>query len=715
MQTHAIAVRDISAPVARHDASLVLAALGSQTIQPITDVAAYLEERTPVPTYEGDPREEMLLANLFEPEQKTTKAALRACQYAERLVKDDFSIQAALIEALRVVKGHGCASHKTFRPKFEQWRKQKDWTVLVNRSKAPVAWRDGNIGLPEQFLIHCETKFGSFKRSDGKRQALLSIKRNWVTGRDEDGNDFVIPGYEVLADGHHWKKRDRENFPDGWHYTNIMRQIKARGKFTKGVRALLHDSESAARQFLPQNLGSRAKLRFLEKVTFDDVRVDWLVFNPATGQAEELWLLVARDEATAMVLGFVDHPASVREDGKAAHLGARQMKELAAYLLERFPLPPYLVHWVVERGTATLAEGVKAALAELFNNRIKVHYTSMIGDKSPVGYKEKAKGNSRGKGSHEAHNRLLHTMASHLPGQTGANYGIRPADLNARVRECQEIHERFRALPEEKRDAVKYPLLTVAQARVKIHEIFSEQNFRKEHNLEAFEEIVVEEGGKLVQRMEMPVERAVRLIGMVQKWDRVSPEIIRTFLEHSERRVAVEANGEIKFQHNGKILIFRNGGVPLAPESKALAYHHGQDPQFLHLTTGDGRFLGTWVQRGRGAYQDQEALAMAMRYTHAAREHAKGIASELAEPERAELEAMRASNTSLEQFITVTNAPAANGFLNHSAVGGAFKTVKTLGAEMKINPPKVAAPNDCTEELLKRAATQSAIEDENFD
>lgn len=669
-----------------HGTSLVPAALAGHggALQPVKDVPAYLATRTPQPEIQG---EECLLITLPARLQTEVKSLVRACLFVRDLVKQKWSVQSACKNALSVFDRWGWKL-ATFRQKYDLWALKRDWIVLVNLAKAPAAWKKTSGGLPEAFLQLCEVRFGQFAREDGKRQALLALQRQWKTGRNQQGDDEVIAGYE--AD---WKNRDRENFPVGWSYTNITRQIKKRARFTKATRALLHEGESAARGFLPQALGSRRGLRFLEKITFDDVRMDWLVVNTETGQAEELWLLVARDEATAMVLGFVMHPATVREDGKATHLGARQMKELAAYLLERYPLPPYAVHWVVERGTATLAEGVKAALGELFNDRIKVHYTSMIGGLSPVGYAEKRKGNSRGKASHEAHNRLFHTQASFIEGQTGANWGIRPADLDARVKECQEIYQQARTLPAEKRAELQWPLLTLAQAREKFSQLCHEQNARTDHKLEDFEPVVevwsndrwevvasAPAGVECRTRMERPVERALRLIRSVERWDKISPDIIRTFLDHTERRVEVEPNGEVKFMHEGKVLIFRHAGNPLPPGTKALAYHHPGDPQFLHLTSGDGRILGTWALRGRGVFQDNQALAEAMRYTHAAREAAKGIAADLATPQRERLEAMRANNQRItgenaQPFTTITDAPDANGAAGGTVVAAGLSGV----------------------------------------
>jgi hypothetical protein len=671
----------------------------------VDNVQAYLELRRPQPDIAG---EEGLLITLPEdkecPLQSETRALLRACQHALTLVKDHWNVQRACVETLRIFWRYGWAL-KTFRAKFDEWFKKKDWIVLVNRAKAPAAWRADTAKLPDLFLPYCESKIAKFGRADGKRQAILSIRRNWQTGRDESGREFVIPGYEKG-----WQKRDTENCPAGWSPSNVSRQIKKRNRFTKAVRALMHESHSAALPFTPGIHRDTSKLRFLEEITFDDVRMDWLVFNTETGQAEELWLLVARDSATRMVLGFVMHPATVRDDGTASHLGARHMKELCGYLLETYPLPPYLVHWIVERGTATLAEAVKAALGELFDNRIKVHYTSMVGGKSSVGYKEKAKGNSRGKASHESHNRLFHTQACHLPGQIGARYDIRPADLNARIEECKETWNLRQRLPEHKRGTEKYCLVLPEEAREIIKQFCLEQNFRTDHKIEGFEKVLEWWDGHKWQprstapemvagksandadlndgpganrwrkRDEMPVERAMRLIEAVGKdgWTRCSPDVIKTFLDHTQRLETVEPSGEIKVPIDGKLKTFCHAGAPLPIGMKVLCYHNPDDPQYIHLTTGDGRFLGTWYQRGRVPSQDQKALAQAFRYTKAAVAAVEQTARELAAPQVAELEAMRAHNADLKNFVVTTEAPDAGvATLRQTPIASGLAATKT--------------------------------------
>lgn len=642
----------------------------STVIQPVRDLAEYLRTRQPVAHYRNEvclfmrlpsdiAREVRVLLDSFELVISCTAKPLR------------LSVTQACLRAL-VVYSTWNWRLGTYRAKFDLWRLQRDWLVLVNRSKCGGDWVERNEGLSAEFLDYATARVAAFKRRDGKRQGILSLQSQWRTGLTPEGKAEVIPGYV-----NEWENRNPRVLPAGWHESNLARQIKAHGKFLKAQRALLHEGESAARQFLPQILQDRSQLRFLELVTFDDVRTDWLVLHE--GQACELWLLVARDEATRMVLGFVMHPASVREDGKALHLGARHMKQLAGWMLERYPLPPYVSTWKIERGTATLDEAIRMALGELLGQRIAFSLTSMIGaDNSPAGYKEKAKGNSRGKASHESHNRLLHTQGAYIAGQTGNRWDVRPADLQARADEAVEI---WTELPAELRGEGKYPILTLAQAREHLFRLFNAQNERTQHKLQGFKEVVEEIEGRLTKRMESPMERAARLIQTVQgDWSPVSPHIVRVFYEHTERRVVVKDNGEISFELDGKTYTFANAGGPLLPGTKALAYFNPDDPAYLHLTDGRGAMLGTWLRRALVKYGDQDALANAMRYTHIARTAAQQAANKLAEPQRAELEAMRAHNAELlklNEFTDVTTAPEARPGTVGAPIGAALTTVSS--------------------------------------
>jgi len=635
-------------------------------IQPVADVAAFLEDvnRKPQPSWQG---EECLLITLPKLVQDEVKALCRAVKFVDGIVKDGQSVQRACIEALQLFRKYGWAL-KTFRAKFDEWVVTQDWTVLVNRAKAPASWRKGNVGLPDKFIDFVSKRFLAARREDAKRQAVLSIQRQWETGRNDFGKDEVIPGYE---EG--WSKRQTAILPVGWTYPNIMRQIKKRAAFTKSVQAMGHEGTAAARKHLPQVKSDRAKLRFMEVIEFDDVKTDFRVIDTATGQVLDLWLLVARDRATGMLLGFGMRPARVRDDGSQEHLKLRDMKQLVGWLLDTYGLPPYLMVFKIEHGTATLSEGTSRALAELIGaDRIAVSYSSMLGGKSPSGYAERRIGNSRGKASLESHNRLMHTIGANLPGQTGPHYGKRPADLAAREKEAVETWKLGQFLPENLRSQIEWNMLTVEQARHHLFRIFAIQNHRTAHAMQGFERIAEwfdgqrwqpqntvpanMDGVRVRARMESPIERAARLCEGL-KFTRVSPEIITTFYEHSTRWERVENDGQILFGYEGKQLTFRHVGTPIAPGTNVLAYYHPDDPRFLHLTDGKGAILGTWLRVALAG--DKTATAEAIRYSTAAFNVAKSRADQLGAEEREQLEAMRAHNAELMKFADFTDVTPA--------------------------------------------------------
>lgn len=680
--------------------ALALAGVPCGTVQPVADVAKYLQQRAPVAHWEHEMALFVTLPGLMRIDVKTLQSAM---QLAQCHVKGRMKVQEACRQTIQTYRDQHY-NLKTFRAIFDLWAKAKDWTVLVNRSKAGAAWQLTRAGLPAEFLSYCEARIGCYKRTDARKEALRSILRQWHTGRTFEGQSEPIPGYGFKAD---WLKRNpnarRADVPDGWHYSNIMRQIKDRQVLTPATLALLVQGTSAAKAFIPDVMGTREELRFLERVQFDDVKTDWRIFDPATGQAQDLWLLIARDVATTMLLGFGMRPARVREDGTQEHLKLIDMKQLCGWILERYGIPPYLMTWVIENGTATLSKGSAAALQEMLGGRIRIQYASMIGGMSPAGYFEKRIGNSKSKASLESHNRGVHLIGSALPGQTGPSYGKRPADLAAREKECREIALLSEFLPENLRGQVGYSLLTESQARENLYKIFDLQNRRDDHSLEGFAEILEWWDGakwqpqntapnatvRMRRRKEMPIERAARLVMEVQRseglapghqWSRVSPDLITAFYEHTQKWEKVEPNGEIHITHEGKVLKFVSpDGKHPAPGTRLLRYFHPDDPTYLHLTDGKDSIIGTWLQRGKVKDGDRDALAQAIAHQASAMKAARETAEALNAPEREALDAMRAGNAELMRnngFVEVTAAPGSTGRTLTSGVAAGLGRVK---------------------------------------
>jgi hypothetical protein len=691
--------------------------------QPIADIASYLATRTPVPHFT---REMGLFITLPEFVRGRVVLLLGMVEgggmFGQLTIRLRHRNNVDLaVKHVAAASPDWCRSWQSLRRYWDRFAATHDWVAVVDRSRAGSGWIENSRGLPDDFLRYCATKFAAFKRWDGKRQALFALKRQWRTGRNERGELEPIPGYGTWQDWWHRHAPGRPlpaeaPIPTGWSYTNILSCIKARGLFRPAVRKLLHEGTSAARSELPTVRTTRDGLRFMELVQFDDVRCDFLVFDPASGQVVELWLLVARDLATSILLGFGMRPAKARDDGKQDHLKLRDMKQLCGWLLEAYGLPPYEMIWKLERGTATLSEGSARVLGELLPGRVKVSLSSMVGGKSSAGYFERRIGNSKGKASLESHNRLQHTMTSHLPGQIGNLYAVRPQDLDSRSEEAAETWALAQQLPANMRGQARFPVLTVSQAGAALRQIFDLQNSRTEHDLEGFESVLEwydhlngrwcpasaltapPAGLQWRQRKESPVERAARLIAGHQ-WTRVSPDVIAAFFEHSARSVVVKNNGEITFRADGREFVFRcpPGGNPVAPETRLLAYFHPDDPLFLHLTDGHGRIVGTWLRRDRVAHHDQAAIAAAIRYSANALKEARAEAAAL-DSEPARLESMRADNARLladHSFIAVADAaPRARMAEADSAVARVLSTQRRAVAREELSASNLDADID---------------------
>jgi hypothetical protein len=642
-------------------------------VQPVSDVRAYLGTRRPA----GHPAGEPELFATLPSKVRTEVLALLAVAPVIRAAR---SVSAGVAEAVRMLAVRNVVIHpKTLRARYDAFVQAGDWVKLVDCRRAGAAWwEDSRRGLPDPFLDYIAAKFAQARRADGKRQAWFRVLAIWRTGRNAAGQPESIPGYGRWQD---WFARSCPQaalpftapIPAGWSYPNVLKAIKRRAKFSRAVQAAAHEGVAKARDFVPGIRSTREGLRFLEEVQFDDVRCDFRVFDPATGEVMDLWLLVAHDRATALKLGFGMRPARAREDGTQEHLRLQDMKQLAGWVLERWGLPPYVVTWKIENGTATFTDAAARALGHLFDQRIRVSFAKMLGGVSPAGYRERAKGNSKGKASLESTNRLLHTTTSDLPGQMGRLYEVRPADLLAREKEAREIWKAAQFLPGHLRGQ-EYPLATLDEARRALVRSFDLQNARTEHELEGFEKVLVwrrspqhpwtlhatdpvphpvPAGAQVESRKESPYERAARLVAPYRdQWSAVSPDAIWAFYEHTQRDVKVNETGQVEFRLEGRDVAFMAPPGVAAPPAgtKLLAYHHPDDPGFLHLATTDGRYVGTWPRVALVKANDTDALSQAIAAQQAALNTALQRAAELVRPEREALEAMRARNAERLQF-----------------------------------------------------------------
>lgn len=560
-------------------------------------------------------------------------------------------------------RGRGFTAKSLARKWYAYVNAHGDWRALVNRARVPE-----ERGLPVEFVEFVQGWFVKNKRVS--RQQWLKLVRFWGQGCDDRGNKFTVPGYGRWQD---WFAAEHPSaalppkcpgIPRGWSYSTLMRS-----RLTKAQERMAREGETAARALTPHVLGTRAGLRFLEQVTFDDVKTDFRVIDSLSGEVCDLWLLVAFDTATAVCLGYGMRPARVREDGSQEHLKLIDMKQLCGWVLERWGLPAsYPITWKLENGCATIPEATALALRDLSNGAINVSYARMLNGTSAAGYKERALGNSRGKASHESHNNLLHNMAGDLPGQTGRRWDVRPADLGSREKEAREIHALAQQLAPDLRAQAKYPVLTLLQARDELNRILEQMNSRTLHELENFADLaewrpnafaawepiatfpeIVPAGYETRTRKESPYERMTRLVSGLE-WRRVPRSTLVHFYHDTQKLVKVDERGEISFTHEKREHVFCSpvGRDSVEPGRKFLAYFHPLEPDFLHLTQlpPHSGYVATWPRRERVRNGDAAALRTALHYTESAlkaqREHLHRVSDE-----RAETQAMRAHNARL--------------------------------------------------------------------
>ncbi len=530
------------------------------------------------------------------------------------------------------------------------FQKTGDWRVLVDRARAKTAVQT----QPAEFVAFWRGLVLRHKRS--VIQARAELLRIWTTGRDNAGKPCVVPGFGKWQD---WFAKHNPGaplpaeapVPSGWGRSQLYRL-----KPKKAVVAMARIGSAAAREHLPHNLTTREGMRFLEKVTFDDVKTDWRVIDTRTGEVCDLWLLVAIDRATGLVLGYWMRPALAREDGTQQHLTLHDMKQLCGWVLWTWGLPSYVITWKLERGTATVAEATRQALLALFGGRVVVSYSSMIGGKGVSGYAQRGVGNSRGKAGHEATNNLLHNVCDDIAGQTGPNYARRPMDLAQREKHAGRIWaETFCELPEELRDRTEFPVRTLLQARAELNKRFNWMNSRTDHALEGYEAIWEwrESDQHSWQPMEMlppgaqpapenrrkrkhsPLERANQLRAAAEQeghtWSRVDGAVL-VRLYDTHRLVTVTKRGEVEFKLDDRKLTFRGPDGALECGAEFLAFYNEQNPEFVHLTQlpPHGGYVATCKLRLRAQDGDAQALEDSLRYTGAARAAAEREARELA-------------------------------------------------------------------------------------
>lgn len=485
---------------------------------------------------------------------------------------------------------------------------------------------------PEEFVQELTRRVEENKRVASVE--LEALRADWLAGKE-------IPGYGTWATA--WAKSNPGEalpescpewfFPAGWSDRQLRRALPGNPTLT-----LARDGYFAAHALLPQKRNDYAGLRPLELVVFDDVRTDWLVSVPGVKKPCEFWLLVAMDAASRCIIDWVSLVAAPGEDGEREQLLEEHMKILVGSLLQKYSMPSgYQMTLKVENAKATLRQPAREALQVLAGGQIAVEYTRMVNRALPSGYGERHGTPWDVKGILERTFSSFHDHGAALPGQTGARYDLKPAELEAQIKEHAALMKEAEDLPADVVAQLRSAFLTQAEAVQAVEAVFAKLNQRRKHSMQGFDQVEMwrfpEDSGWrpldelrhlparevsraiFEHRMESPLERLEKLLRAQPKPTPVPAEALLAFMARTIKTVRHPAPYTIAWREAGVEFIFRGELAELAsgkggPFSVKLL---PGEPNVAHLyLAADGRRLGALSRVLAPRIGDEEAQMRAV-------------------------------------------------------------------------------------------------------
>jgi hypothetical protein len=508
---------------------------------------------------------------------------------------------------------------------FSSSRLYNDYYKWLRGGKTITALLPANTATRSMPLAAVQFIHGWMQRNkrSSKQGWADFIEKHWSAGEP-------VPGYGTWRDWFLTRWPDRAlprlcppDLPTGWSYENLI------DKLDPVETAAARRGIAAALSLLPSIPGTRAGMRPLEWITFDDVKLDFRVHVESVGRPVDVVALVAFDIATATVLGFGIRPVLLREDGTGEKLKARDTKALLVSLWQSWGWPGYGQHVIQENGTAYAPPAFQAAASEATGGLVRFHDASMIsGTAWAGGFADRAVGNSRAKSWLESTFNPFHNRLAHIEGQTGRRYDVAPQDDHGRRQELKAMVKAGEALSPDLRAQLRLSYRHLAEVRPLVAEAIRGLNHRHDHALKDFEDVLVwrfregdawmEEAEQLDFRPEQlehiltdlvpetPAQRFDRLMGIERCADaqffRLHPDSVPRLLD--DQKWIKKEGREVTFDIQKKTCLYSiytesNVETLEAMEDgrEYLAYFDlssGQvPPTRLYVTSGDGRWIGT--------------------------------------------------------------------------------------------------------------------------
>lgn len=339
-----------------------------------------------------------------------------ACAWMEQtMASERVPLKNAMREALGKLTGTLLCNGKylrvsmtTLRRTWDQWRNggRSADALLLNYS-------GGRRTVPTE-LIQDFQRRATLEGVLNMSAAIQSLRRDWEHNRP-------IPGIGTREDYCLQRGLPLDSKPDFPCSTRSL----YRWRPSVGERAAGVFGQSRLRAVTAYVDMDYSMLRKCELYTLDDVRLDILCVDEATGRVVEVTMYVMMEVSSRYIVGWVIKPSSA--------IKQEDVDELLAYSLQvdGFGIgADYTTHIRFERGTLACSESAQIILEGGSGGRIKIHRTSMDGSIRWVGApSDVSRGHAAGKAVIESYFRRLHIALMTLPGQRGNNYDNAPQNL----------------------------------------------------------------------------------------------------------------------------------------------------------------------------------------------------------------------------------------------------------------------------------------------
>ncbi len=348
-------------------------------------------------------------------------------------IGDELQAAARLLNGLEVQFRDGAftleASPVTLRKEWDNWHRGG------RKGKA----NPDHIRRPEALL--CAYKAGCGGHKAMPRELIQELHRRCTLptgGRDKHGKSPLSVAWNSLKRDFQLRRAlpgiDYDEWPVGaefpWHDRNASRHKPSRALRAAGnLGASAHKAASA---YVSMNYRN---LRKCELYTLDDVRLDITCMHEQTGEVVGAVCYILMEVASRAIVAYVIKPCvpDASAEVRRKSITEEDVAELLGYGLQApgFGIGiGYPTHILFERGTTACSPAARLMLENMTDGRIKTHQTGMVGGVRWIGSpRDKAIGNSQGKGVIESFNRRLHYALLHLPGQRGNHAGNEPQNM----------------------------------------------------------------------------------------------------------------------------------------------------------------------------------------------------------------------------------------------------------------------------------------------